>query len=235
MDAMDRDVTRTRPVEYPESDGIPVGETEEHFDEIVEAYTTLRDHFADEPLVYIASDHFIYFVEGQPKKVVCPDLYLVKGVPKLLPDGRKRPIYKVWENDGKTPCFVLEVTSQSTRRNDAGRKMAIYRDDLRVDEYFLFDLSRDWVETGVRGFRLKDGAYLPVEQTAEGRMFSEQLGLELVADGRHLRFYAPGAAEPIATRAERAERAEQATARAEQAEDEVRRLKAELERRRAGS
>lgn len=231
MTGMDRDVTRTRPVDYPESDGIPVGETEEHFDEIVEAYTTLRSHFAGEPRIYIASDHFIYFVEGDPKKVVCPDLYLVKGVPKLLADGGKRPIYKVWENEGKTPSFVLEVTSRSTRRNDAGRKMVTYRDDLRVDEYFLFDLSRDWVETGVRGFRLKDGAYTLVEPIVSGRLFSEQLGLELAAEGRHLRFYAPGAAEPLASPTARAE---QASARAEQAEDEVRRLKAELERLRRG-
>jgi Uma2 family endonuclease len=223
MSPMDQDVLRTRPVEYPESDGKPVGETEEHFDEIVEANTTLKDHFAGDPEVYVASDHFIYFREGEPTEVVCPDLYVVRGVPKLPDDGQKRRTYKVWENGGKTPCFVLEVTSKSTRREDAGDKMAIYRDDLRVAEYFLFDLSRDWVTTGLRGYRLEEGVYLPIEPDAAGRVRSEQLGLDLSTEGRHLRFHRFDG-RPVLSRAERLRAAE----------DENRRLREELERLRGG-
>lgn len=234
MTSMDHDdVVRTLPVDYPESDGKPVGESEEHFDEIVEAYTTLKDHFAGDPEVYIASDHFIYFREGDPTEVVCPDLYLVRGVPKLLDDGRKRRTYKVWENGGKTPCFVLEVTSKSTRRQDAGDKMAIYRDDLRVAEYFLFDLSRDWVDSGVRGYRLVGGVYQPIEPTDDGRVPSEQLGLALSTEGRHLRFHRFDG-RPVLSRAEKVrtadEKARAADEKARAAEEEVRRLREELER-----
>jgi Uma2 family endonuclease len=228
----DFDIVRTRPVEYPESDGKPVGESEEHADALFEGVQILRDWFERDPLVYVSGNNFLYFTEGVPRDVVCPDVYVVKGVPKLI-DGRKRRTFKVWEEGGRTPCFVLEITSRSTRVEDLGTKMVRYRDDLHVDEYVLFDLSRDWIEAGLRGYRLVNGEYRQIEAGPDGRIFCQQLGLELaVRDGRTLRFFEPGADTPLPTRAERAERAE---GRAERAEEELRRLRAELERLRGPS
>jgi Uma2 family endonuclease len=152
--------------------------------------------------------------------VVSPDVYVVKGV-----EQRQRDIYKVWEEGGHGPCFVLEITSKSSRHTDLGEKMSRYRYDLEVPEYFLFDPRSEWIPEAVRGFALDEpGVYKPLERDDRDRLVSQQLGLSLgVADG-HLRFYLPGADAPLPTRAERAARAEA----------EVERLKAELERLRGG-
>jgi Uma2 family endonuclease len=217
MDVMSQ--LETRPIDYPESDGKPMAESEEHADELRAAVETLRDWFAQDPKVYVAGNNFIYFVEGDTKQAVSPDCYVVRGVPK-----RKRRTYRMWEEGGTVPSFVLEITSKSTRREDLGDKMSIYRDDLKVPEYFLFDLSRDWVTDGVRGQRLVGGVYRPIEPDVNGRVRSEELGLELGVVGRELRFYRPGERAPLLRRDERLAKAEAENAR----------LRAELDRLRGG-
>lgn len=95
---------------------------------------------------------------------------------------------------------------------------------MRVPEYFLFDLSRDRIDAGLRGYRLVGDEYREVEPHPDGRLESEQLGLELAGEGRRLRFYRPGSSEPLPSPREHAERAEA----------ELTRLRAELERLRGG-
>ncbi|MBX3471613.1 MAG: Uma2 family endonuclease [Planctomycetes bacterium] len=216
-----RQVVPAHPVDYPESDGMPMAETDEHADALRAAVETLREHLASDQ-VYVSGNNFVYFTEGEPRDVVSPDCYVVKGVPM-----RQRRTFKTWEEGGRRPCFVLEITSRGSRTEDLGRKMSIYRDDLQVPEYFLFDLSRDWIEAGLRGFRLERGVYQPIEPGPDGRLESRELGLELAAHERRLRFHLPGRAEPLLTPSERAARAED---RAERAEAELARVQAELER-----
>ena len=225
-----RKVLPGQAVVYPVRDDTPMGETDDHRDELQDwAVNVLRDYFKDDPLVYVSGNNFIYFEEGSPQECVSPDTYVVKGVP-----SRQRDLYKVWEEGGRTPCFVLEITSKSTRRADRGEKMAKYRDDLHVQEYFLFDPHGEWLAEGLQGYALEAGVYQPIVRTTSGRLPSRTLGLELALIGGHLRFFPPGAALPLPTRAERAERARQQAARerlrAEEAEREVERLRAELKR-----
>lgn len=220
--------TPTEPVEYPVSDGRPMGETDLHRDVMQEdAIEVLRDHFA--PLAdrcYVSGNNFVYYRRGDPRAVVSPDAYLVRGVPQRL-----RDTFKVWEEGGRRPSWVLEVTSRKTRLEDQGDKMSRYRDDLAVPEYFQFDPRAEWIREALRGYTLRDGVYQPLERDARGRIASAELGLELgAADGR-LRFFRPGEDDPLPTRVERARQAE---ARVEQAEDELRRLRDELERLRGG-
>jgi Uma2 family endonuclease len=222
-------------VVYPESDGKPMGESDSHRKEMQHyAIEVLEQHFERDSRVYVSGNNFLYYTKGVPQDCVSPDAYVVKGVPK-----HERPIFKVWEEGGRVPSFVLEVTSKSTRREDLGDKMVKYRDELRVREYFLFDLTRDWLEEGLRGHILKGGDYLKIEPLPSGRLSSHELGLELGIANGHLRFYLPGAGEPIPTFAERAkqeaerakqeaERAKLEAERAERAEAEIRRLKEEL-------
>lgn len=220
------------PVEYPERDGKPMAESDEHADVLREAVETLRDLLAGEE-VYASGNNFVYYTEGEPRDVVSPDCYVVKGVPM-----RQRRTFKVWEEGGHRPCFVLEITSRSTRKEDIGGKMAVYRDDLQVPEYFLFDLSRDWIEAGLRGYRRVGGVYQPIEPGPDGRLVSQELGLELASEARRLRVFRPGASEPVLAPRERAERekdrAEREKDRAERAEAELARVRAELERLRGG-
>lgn len=226
-----------RAVEYPVRDGRPVGETDQHLHELVDyAVNVLTRHFRDDPRVYVSGNNFVYYVEGDRKAVVSPDTYVVRGV-----EPRLRDTFKVWEEGGHRPCFALEITSRSTRREDLGVKMSRYRDDLQVPEYFLFDPRQEWIEEGLRGFALEPpGVYQQLAPDPSGRLASRQLGLELGVQGGHLRFFLPGAREPLPTETERAEqerqraeqerqRAEREHERAERLAEEVRRLRAALE------
>ncbi len=229
-------------VVYPSRDGRPMGETDDHRDELKDwMLNVLRDRFAGEPMVYVSGNNFVYFVEGDTKECVSPDVYVVKGVP-----NRQRDNYQAWKEGGRLPCFVLEITSKSTRREDLGEKMAKYRDDLGVKEYFLFDPHREWVVDQLRGYALQGDMYQSINPNAAGRLPSGELGLELAVVGGHVRFFAPGDSAPLPTREERAEqehqRAEQEHQRAEQerqrAEQEHQRAeqehqRAEQERQRA--
>lgn len=82
---------------------------------------------------------------------------------------------------------------------------------------------------------------MPLE-AIEGRLYSEQLGLELVQDGERLYLYDPARGERLLTTLELGARAQEESQRAEreaaaraQAEAEVDRLRAELEALRRGS
>lgn len=226
------------PVEYPVSDGMPMAETDDHFEAMaIFAVGLLKDHFKGTPGVYVAGNNFLYYEQGNPKTVVSPDTYVVKGV-----EARNRDTFKVWEEGGHLPCFVLEITSKSTRRNDLGGKMSRYRDDLRVPEYFLFDPHGDWIPERVRGFTLvAPGVYSPVEPNAQGRLPSAELGLELAVQDERLRFFLPGADEPLLIpteardrylqlAAEERQKAAEARQARESAEAEVARLRAEIDR-----
>lgn len=223
-----------RGVVYPESDGKPMGETDTHRNEMARyVIDVLEDHFAARRDVYVSGNNFIYWVEGKRKKRVSPDGYVVFGVAH----GERR-IFKVWEEGNRTPAFVIEVTSRKTRRKDLGSKMSIYRDDLRVPDYFVFDPLGEWAPAQLQGFALRKGVYQPLQPLpGSERLPCAVLGLELGAVDGHVRFFEPGSSEPLPTRAERARTAERVRAveeaRAREAEAEVERLRAEIAHLRA--
>lgn len=227
-------------VEYPESDGRPMAESDLHQAEMISILEVLRTHFATVPDTYVAGNNFVYWERGNTKAVVSPDVYVVKGVAAHL-----RKTFLVWNEGGHRPSFVLEVTSESTRHQDLGSKMTRYRDDLRVPEYFLFDLQGDWIPEHLRGYSLAGEVYAPIAALPNGRLPSHELGLELGCVEGHLRFFLPGEPVPLLTAAEQLEherqqsqrerqRAEHERQRASSAEAEVARLEAELERLRRG-
>ncbi|MBW3596495.1 MAG: Uma2 family endonuclease [Planctomycetes bacterium] len=203
-------------VEYPDSDGQPVGETPQHCDNLHHLVEMLRGWFADDDHVYVAGNSFLYYVEGDPRRHISPDVFVVRGIPKQPPRRR----YLVWE-EKKAPDFVIELTSQSTMEEDLEDKFQIYRDILRVQEYFLFDPLDEFLEPRLRGFRLKKGEYVPIRRV-KGRLPSKVLGLHLEPRDWELRLYDPGAEKWLPTPAEDRE----ARLRAE-AENE--RLRKELE------
>lgn len=236
---------------YPETDGEPMGETEFHVTAILDLFQSLRHFFRNNLDVYVAADMLFYFEEGNPSAFKVPDVFVVKGIPKTT-----RRIYKLWQ-EGKAPCAVFEITSQSTWLEDMGNKRALY-EKLGVPEYFLFDPEDGYLSPRLQGFQLVDNFYRPVPLSAEGTLFSAELGLILKPEGMYLRVIDPvsGAlvpnlaeasqqavqAEKLAqAEAERANaetvRAQAEAERADQAEAEAARLRAELERlkRQSGS
>jgi hypothetical protein len=137
---------------------------------------------------------------------------------------------------------VFEFTSKKTRKEDVTLKRPLYEQVLKVPEYFQFDPTGDYLRPRLQGLRLIEGQYQPIA-LVNGRLYSEQLGLDLEAEGEILRFYDPLTGERLrnldeeAERAEaykgraeaEAQRAEAEAQRAEAAEAESARLRAELE------
>lgn len=70
-------------VEYPYSDGKPMGETPRHVDAILYALTTLRNWFAGHSRVQVGANMFLYFQKGDNTKRVTPDLFVVRGLEAL--------------------------------------------------------------------------------------------------------------------------------------------------------
>ena len=214
-----------RKVEYPTSDGKPMAETDYHRDLMVDLIQTLGAFFAAEPEVYVSGNLLLFYEEGNKRKHISPDVLVTRGIPK-----RKRLYYLLWE-EGKSPDVVMEITSKTTRSEDVKKKMALYRDVLAVPEYFLFDPFQDYLKPSMQGYRLVDGVYEPIELVA-GRLTSVVLGLHLERDGIQLRLYDPQTARRLPTTLERAE-AERQNAEAERQNAEAERQNAEAERLRA--
>ncbi|HET7509485.1 MAG TPA: Uma2 family endonuclease [Solirubrobacterales bacterium] len=233
-----------RDIDYPESDGRPLGESDVHRTEIVDLIYALDTRYEDRPDVYVAGDLLLYYVRGDRRAVVCPDVFLVQGVAKGL-----RRTYKLWE-EGRVPSLVIEVTSASSRREDVEKKVVYAR--LGVEEYFLFDPLREYLAPSFQGFRLHRGVYRAIEPAAEGALTSETTGLKLRREGEHLRLFDLATGEALPTSKEerrlrlQAERraAEESTARQaaaaraaaagaarQAAEEEIARLRRELAER----
>ncbi len=171
---------------YRERDGKPMAETPVHQEVMIELIVGLRDWFADDPQVYVAGNLFVYFVEGHPTHNVSPDVMVVRGVDR----DRDRNSSKTWEDGGIGPDLVVEVSSKSTRRDDLRHKFLLYRDDLRVREYILFDPLGEYLKPRLQGFRLEGDDYFAIDFEA-GRLPSEVLGLHLVPSGRSVRLFDP--------------------------------------------
>jgi Uma2 family endonuclease len=210
-----------RPVDYPTSDGKPMAETDRHRQVMMDLITTLEDRFAADPNVYVTGNLLLFYEEGNRRKHVSPDAFIVHGVPKLPP----RDYYLLWK-EGKGPDVVIEVTSKTTRREDQTKKPVLYRDVLKVSEYFQFDPTEDYLKPPMQGHRLVEGQYVAIAPV-EGRLPSALLGLHLERRGTELRLYDPISGRWLLTRAERAAEATAAQQRAEQE-----RQRAEQERQR---
>jgi Uma2 family endonuclease len=179
----------------------------------------LRHWFAGQR-VYVSGNLLLFYEEGNRRRHVSPDVFVVRGV-----DNHQRPNYLIWE-EGRAPQFVIELTSSTTHRTDTGSKLALYRDTLRVREYFLFDPDGDYLEPRLQGFRLREGAYRPI-RPVQGRLPSQVLGLHLEGDDTMLRLWDPATSAWLPTPAERRQQAEQ---RAEHAEQHAAGLAEEVER-----
>jgi Uma2 family endonuclease len=168
-------------IEYPDSDGEPMAESDFQRTPLIYAVEALRLHFQDEPDVYVSGNMLLYYVEGNPRISVAPDVFVVWGV-----DKHERSSYRLWE-EGKGPDFVLEVTSRSTRGQDQRTKRNLYA-ELGVVEYFLYDPTGDYLEPALQGFRLHGNMYASIRgvEAADGTLTlrSTVLGLDLrLSDG----------------------------------------------------
>ena len=188
-----------RPVDYPTSDGKPMAETALHLQVMVDAIESLRDHFAAEPMVYVGGNLLLFYEQGNRRKHVAPDVFMVRGIPKFP----LRDYYLPWE-EGKPPDVIIEITSKTTWREDQKKKPVLYRDVLKVPEYFQFDPTEDYLKPSLQGVRRIGNDYVPII-AVDGRLPSDILGLHLERSGQALKLWDPARGSWLLTPRERAE------------------------------
>ncbi len=213
--------------DYPTSDGKPLAETDRHRILMLELIETLQRFFALLSRVYVSGNLLIFYEQGNRRRHVSPDVFVVRGVEK-----RERENYLVWE-ERKSPQLVIELTSSSTRHEDQRTKFNLYQDVLKVREYFLFDPFGDYLDPPLQGYRLRQGVYQPIRRR-HNRLASQVLGLHLERHGTSLRLWNPETGAWLLTPGEALEqerrRAEQATQEAKEVKGRANRL-AELGRK----
>ena len=204
----------TTEIYYPDTDGLPVAESDFQLGPLMYAIDALRAYFQERDDVYVAGDLFLYYEEGNPRAVVAPDVFVVLGA-----SNHRRSSYMLWR-EPKAPDFVLEITSQSTRTQDQGTKRERYA-LLGVQEYFQYDPTRDYLEPPLQGLRLVGNVYQPIPAMSapEGTLVlrSTVLGLELHLEEETLRLYDPATGQKLLSYQE----TEQARQAAEQARREA--------------
>jgi Uma2 family endonuclease len=207
-----------------------MAETQAHSKVMVDLLSLLERRYADVADVYVWGNMCFYYQEGNPKRFVAPDVFLVKGVGKHL-----RRTYKLWE-EGRAPSLVIEVTSKDTKSEDTEEKKGLY-ERLGVEEYLLFDPLGEYLRPRLQGYRLVDGRYERLAPEADGSLLSRTTGLRLAPEGQRLRLRDAATGQPLLWDEEQAvarraaeDRAETAEERAEAAEERIRLLEEELAR-----
>ena len=182
------------PIVYPEPDGSPMAESDPARDYLIYGVSSLKLYFQNRRDIYVSGNLWLCYEQGVPDAVVCPDVFVVFGV-----ENRQRRSYRVWEENGKTPDWVLEVTSSSTHLKDEREKPDIYA-QMGVCEYFQYDPTGDYLNPPLKGRRLtRNGYEIITPNPLEDGMLSlpsQVLGLEmrLLPDSR-MRFFNPQTGE----------------------------------------
>ena len=206
----------TPTIVYPDSDGLPMSDNTRQFEYIVYVKKGVDWLFSDDPQVFVGGDLLWYPVEGNNKLRQAPDVMVAFGRPK-----DERGSYQQWKEENVPPQVVFEIISPGNTIPEMTRKFQFY-ERYGVEEYYIYDPDR----LSLGGF-LRQKDRLEEIEAIEGWVsprltvrftLNQDGGLELYRpDGRLFERY-----EEIAARAERAEQ------RANQAEAEVDRLKAQL-------
>jgi Uma2 family endonuclease len=214
-------------IDYPESDGEPIGETDVHVGAILYLREALRYVFRQAERIYVAANMLFYYEEGDPSAVKAPDVFVVRGAEK-----HDRRVYKLWE-ERVAPCLILEVTSRKMRLEDVGTKRALY-EMLGVREYVLFDPLAEYLTPRLQAFVLEAGRYRVHELGPDETFRSAELGIVLRAEGTLLRTLDPETGYPVPTLEESAEQtrlqAEQTRLQARRAEAAEAKAEAESQR-----
>jgi len=148
-------------------------------------------NFASMLHIYAQTHHLPWYVAGllpiryrrpgeRRRRQVAPDV-MVAFVPQ-----RPRDSYDL-QQEGVFPAFVLEVLSQSSVARGTDRKRRLY-EALGAQEYVLFAPEARLLSPPLQGYRRgESGRFEPLRPDVGGRLWSEALGLWLMAEGGALR------------------------------------------------
>lgn len=213
---------------YPSEDNQPMSATGFHGLQITTLSDQLKRYFGSDNRVYIGIDSFVYYREGDRRKFVAPDIYVVLGA-ESFPERRS---FYTWA-EGAVPAVVFEFLSESTAAHDRGDKIRQYLVEIEVDEYFIHQ-PEGAKPSEFRGWcRNLSGEIEEIEPDAQGGLFSHALNMWLrweyqpVSEVRLLRPYLPDGT-PIPTSEELKAVAEGEKQRRQQLESELEQLRAEM-------
>lgn len=211
---------------YPSEDDQPMSATGFHGVQITTLSDQLKRYFGSDNRVYIGVDSFVYYQEGDRRKFVAPDIYVVYGA-ESFPERRS---FYTWA-EGAAPVVVFEFLSESTAAHDRGDKIRQYL--VEIDEYFIHQ-PEGAKSPEFRGWcRSPSGAIEEIQPDAQGGLFSHALNMWLrweyqpVSEVRLLRPYLPDGT-PIPTSDELKSMAESEKQRRQQLESELEQLRAEM-------
>ena len=157
---------------YPCEDDEPMPAGEFHGMQMHSLFDQFLRYFQAHPHIHVSMDNFIYYREGDIRKVVAPDVYVVLGAAKL---PLRRSFY-TWA-EGTVPTAVFEFLSDTTASEDRHEKVEVYLRDIGVAEYFIHqpDMNRPIEFRGWRRDALGD--IVEIEEDADDGLFSASLNL----------------------------------------------------------
>ena len=199
---------REEEIFYPEQRTDDIGETSIHAKLVNSLMAMLLHFFEWRGDIFLSSNMNLYYEEGNPKKWYAPDLLIAFNV-----SNRERSSYQVWK-EKVFPQVIFEVASASTWKEDVGEKYEIY-ERFGVEEYYILDPELARLPAPLMAFR-RQGERLLAAAVNDDRIFSPRLNLEIVRTANNFRLFNPQTNEFLRT--------------LEEAESEVERLKAEIER-----
>jgi len=208
----------------PDSDDLPMSETDFHALAVILLRQALEDYFAGHADVYVASNMMLYYERGVYRYHRDPDVLVARGVGK-----HQRRSFRTWE-EKTVPRVVFEIASEKTWESDLYAKPEVYQ-GVGIPEYFLFDPEGCFLKPTLQGFRLVKGLYDHIPQAPDGSLESQELGLHLVAEDNMLRLIDARTDTLILTRSEQAEAQRQLADQLKRRADEHQRHAVEEKRR----
>lgn len=139
---------------------------------------------------FVGSDAFFYWVKGDNKQSVSPDIYILPGVPanshpRKFAGSKEEACWKTWIHH-VVPSFALEVKAWKNPRKDELQSPPRH-DALGTKELIVFDPFHHRRRAPRKRFvvyrRDASGKLVIVQATNDDRVRSEDLDAFLVAEG----------------------------------------------------
>ncbi len=198
--------------------------TDWHRHEQISVFNALYGRFAG-PNCYVSFDRWLQLSPANPNDRLPADIHVALGIP----DRKEKDVY-IPSEEGKAPDLIAEFLSKESRTSDRRVKPVRYA-KLGVREYLLFNPGGEFPDARIQGWTLfTSGDRVANSIEPDGGVNSQVLPVRFALIDGNLAILDQVTGDPLTPlEVERLARARE-TARADAAEAETRRLRAELDR-----